>query len=138
MAADAIRILVYADAHATSPNQRLHWTARRQRNRKAEERARLAWIHAGRPRMEGKVTVDVVIRRGRVLDQDNACACLKPFLDRLFCGNRYGGEAVTADDSPRYLALGTIRQETGNTWKGREEIEFLVRPYGDDEEMGAL
>lgn len=122
----ALRITVPFDPMLTSANRdrvnsirggfrkaRLHADAR--------ATARAAWLAAGSPTMAGKVRVSFVVRRGHSVDLANALGGLKPALDGLFTN------AITPDDSPRYLAeLGGVQLEIDRRFKGREEVEFVV------------
>lgn len=121
---DPISITVPVDIARTSPNAltRLMWQERGRRKKTAKEAARVVWVCAGRPRVDCPVIVDIVIRRGRKLDADNALAACKPAIDGLF------KDGLVPDDGPRWLTIGEVRQESGKEWKGRECVEFLVRP----------
>jgi hypothetical protein len=79
---------------------------------------------ARKPSLQGPwpVRVDVIIRRGRKLDRDNAVSSLKATIDGLFKGR------VTPDDSEAFLDMRMPIQETGKQWHGREEVEFVVWP----------
>lgn len=115
-------IRVRFDINRVSPNQRLHHMTRARLNRMAREAGRLAWAQAGRPTSSAPVTVDLILRRARAIDQANAWAAAKGAIDGVFV------EALTPDDSPKYVRLGTVTQETGKAWKGREECVFVVTP----------
>ena len=119
---DPIRFVILFDVARVSPNQRLNRWERNRRNQAGRLNAFNEWAHAGRPQVDCPVVVDVVIRRARALDHDNAVASLKPCLDGIF------KDALTPDDSPRWLTLGEVRQETAKEWKGKEHVEFIVRP----------
>lgn len=123
----AITIRIGYDVQRVSPNQRLHWAERARRNRVAAAAAVYAWTLAGCPEIHGKAHVDVTIRRGRVMDQDNAVASLKSVLDAL-CRRRETGCGVLWDDSSKFLELGAVIQETGRRWKDRPEIELCFTP----------
>ena len=122
---EPIRIVVKVDPSRTSLNQRLHWRARKQRNDYAKEAARLAYAVAGRPTASGPVRVSVVVRRGRVIDRDNARSGLKAVFDSLFCAKR-NGEGITPDDGPQWVHEGPLTFECGAVWRGREEVELLI------------
>lgn len=117
-------ITVFVDPGLTSPNLRLHWRSRADRNRKAREAARWAWITTGQPRAKGPVLVSVTVRRARAMDEGNVWAALKPTLDGLLV------DAITPDDSPRWVRLGTLTQEIQGRYRGREECVFHVEPIG--------
>lgn len=116
------RITVPLDPAPLSPNRMngRHWRSATILKAKARDAAQWAWYSAGRQRARVPVIVSVIVRRGRVLDDDNLKASLKCVIDALFKG------AVTPDDSLKYFELGALKQETGKIWKGREEIVFIV------------
>ena len=123
-------VTVPVDPSRTSLNQRLHWRQRAERGRYAKGAARMAWRKAGAPRAPGPVRVEVIVRRGRLLDTDNAWTGLKPVCDQLFNSRRDAqGEGITPSDSPAWVEM-TVRQETGKQWRGREECEFRVYARG--------
>jgi hypothetical protein len=119
--ANRITITVPIDAGEASPNRRgrlRQWIRIKKAHKTA---AQWAWVAAGRPRAGAyPVTVSATIRRGRVLDDDNAKASLKAALDGLF------KQAVTPDDSVKYVRLGTVTQETGKAFGVKPEVEFVI------------
>lgn len=127
-----LRIVVPWDAAKTSLNARLHWRERRRRNQAAKERARLAWILAGRPVLDVACDVTLIVRRGRCLDADNALSGAKSCCDALF-NRRRTGEGVLPDDGPGWVRWVGIEQETGARWRGREEVEFVIVPRAEEE-----
>lgn len=68
----------------------------------------------------GKVRVSVITRRGRLMDTCNVVGGLKPLLDGIFV------KAMTPDDSPRWLELGSVRQITGKQWRDMPEVELVI------------
>lgn len=126
MPTEPIRITVLGDTAPLSANRtrRLHWSALHRLQNLAKLRAHTAWIMARKPSLQGPwpVRVDVIIRRGRKLDRDNAVSSLKATIDGLFKGR------VTPDDSEAFLDMRMPVQETGARWEGREEVEFVVWP----------
>lgn len=115
-------ITVPGDVAKSSPNSMggRHRFAIHRLEKQAMETARYCWIAAGRPRAKGKVRVGITVRRGRIMDIANIVSGAKGALDGIF------KDGVTPDDSPRYLELGAVRQETGKRWKGKEEVSFAV------------
>lgn len=103
-----------------SPNKRLHHMTRARLNRLARFAGEWGWAQAGRPRATGPVRVTLVLHRGRSIDQANAWAACKGALDGVFVN------ALTPDDSPRWLRLGEVIQEPGKEWRGRERAVFVV------------
>lgn len=124
-------VTVPFDPHRLSLNQRLHWRSRKSRNDVAKRAARYAYLDAGAPSFEEPVRVEIIVRRGREIDADNALSGCKPLIDALFC-RRKNGEGIIPDDSPRWLELTIPKQEPGARWKGREEVVFLVRRRGSN------
>ncbi len=116
-----IRIIVPVDPQQASPNKRGHWAKLAKVKHHHKETAALCWMAAGRPRSRESVHVEVIIRRGRFIDQDNALACCKALIDGLF------KDAITPDDSPTWVKSYTIRQEVGSQWKQHPEVEFIAR-----------
>jgi hypothetical protein len=119
-----IVITVPCDPQRTSPNVLVRTPnpyAKGRRIKRARVMARLAWVAAGKPTSDGPVRVDVLIRRGRILDEQNAWSALKPHMDGIFV------DGLTPNDGPAWVTLGTVTQETGKQWRGREEIVFTVQ-----------
>lgn len=94
--------------------------AEKRRKEKAKEAALWAWHDAGRPRARCPVKVTLIVRRQRVMDDDNVYRGLKHVRDALFNG------AITKSDSPKFFGYAGIRFETGKHWKGHEEVVFIV------------
>lgn len=122
-----VTLTVRFDPHRLSANQRLHWRERAVRARLAGEAARVAWHCAGSPVIDGPVEVLLLVRRGRVIDPDNALGGCKGIIDSLFNSKR-NGYGVTPDDSTSYVRWLPIQFETGNQWMGREEVVVTIRP----------
>ena len=111
-----LSITILTDPSRLSLNQRLHWRERKRRNDAAKSAAYLGWLDAGRPTLDGPVTMDVLVRRGRVMDEDNIITGLKGTCDALVkCG-------LLSDDKASVLTWGSVTQETGRKWRGREEV----------------
>jgi hypothetical protein len=115
-----IVLTVYYDPAKLTLNQRLHWRERHRRNVVAKECAVAAWTQAGCPAAVGPRIVHVTSRRARALDADNLVAALKPIIDALFKGR------ITPDDSPEWVQLGTVTQETAARYRGHEELELRI------------
>lgn len=118
-------ITIPFDPNRASLNRRLHWRARKRINDVAKAAASAAYILAGRPRFETPIVVDVLVRRSRVLDDDNALSGLKSARDQLVrCG-------LAPDDSRKWWKWGEVEFETGKQWKGREEVVLTVKERQD-------
>lgn len=114
------RLIIPVDANTQNPNRRRQLRAWI-RAKTAHKRAAWAvWAQSGKPRASGPVVVSVVIRRGRILDEDNARASLKAIFDALF------KHAITPDDSAKWVKLGSLTQETGGRWQCMPEVEIIV------------
>lgn len=114
-------IVVPFDIGCLSPNRHLHHMERARLTKLARGTARLAWMQAGRPQAPGKVRVSMLVRRGRESDQQNLWSAAKAACDGIFC------DALTPDDSPRWVEIGSLKQETGKRWSGnRAEVVFEI------------
>lgn len=114
-------LIIPLDANEMNPNRRRKlrdWIRTKTAHKNA---ARIVWREAGKPVSASPVVVSVTIRRGRLLDEDNARASLKAVFDGLF------KQAITPDDSPQWVKLGTLTQEVGKRWKLKPEIEIVVK-----------
>lgn len=114
------RIVVEADPNECSPNRRRKLRSYLRAKKAHRLAAQVAWHQAGKPVAVGRICVDVIVRRGRTMDEDNARAGLKHIFDGLF------KRAITPDDSREYVELGALRMETGAHWKARPEVEVIV------------
>lgn len=114
------RITVPYDVQRLSPNLRLHFHERARRTKVARFLARRAWEQAGSPRATGPVRVSLLVRRGRSIDQQNVWCATKSICDGIFCAG------LTPDDAPEWVTLGTVTQEPGRQWRGREEVVLIV------------
>lgn len=126
-----IRITVPFDPSLFSLNERLHWRARYQRNKPLKELTRACWLAAGAPRATGRVRVSMIIRRGREIDDDNAITGTKVARDALF------NDAITPDDSRKWVRLGEVDQQAGKAWKERPEVEFIIEELSPQPPAGA-
>lgn len=77
--------------------------------------------------MDGPVEVALLVRRGRVLDPDNALAGAKSVFDQLFT-MKHGGCGMLPDDGGRWVRYAPVQFETGKKWVGREEVLVTIRP----------
>lgn len=126
MPTEPIRITILGDNAPLSPNalRSTHWARRAELVRQARHRALVAWLLAGRPTHPGPfpVRVEAVIRRSRVMDDDNALGSLKAIRDELFNG------LMAPNDSVAFVRFQMPTQETGKRWAGIEEVEFTIWP----------
>lgn len=108
--------------------------------REAREAGFRGWIDSGKPVWREQVAVDIIVRKAREMDEANLCGACKAAMDGVFVGRQYGRiflPAALPDDSPKWLKLGTVRQEVDKRWLGNEEILFIVRPTRKVEQDGA-
>lgn len=108
------------DAGILAPNRVSHRMQRYRIGALGRRAAGLVWVAAGRPRAQSRVRVDITIRRARALDDDNLVSATKNLRDGVF------NAALTPNDSPRWVTIGTITQDIGPQFKGREEVQFDV------------
>ena len=95
----------------------------------AGEAAYFGWLAAGKPQIDEDqwpVVMDLVVRRGRKLDQNNCWGAVKRPLDSVCCA---GG--ILPADSEKYLICGEVKQETGAAWLNRPEFVMLFRKRGE-------
>lgn len=83
--------------------------------------AKSEWLKAGSPKARGKVGYELIVRRAREADDDNLIAAFKNFRDGIFVN------AITPDDSPRYVKFLGIEQEIDSRWFRKEEVEVIVK-----------
>lgn len=129
MAREAVTITVPWDPARLGANRtrRMLWQERARLTQVAREAAFCAWRAAGRPVIDGKVEVSLLVRRGRVLDPDNALAGCKAVLDQLLCRRR-NGAGVVEDDSAAFVDYVSVRFETGARWRLRPEVVVTISP----------
>jgi hypothetical protein len=124
---DPVEIIIVGDVvKALSLNQRLHFMQRHARTKDYKTRAWLAWVQAGHPRATGRVRLDFVVRRFRVVDPGAVHEAMKACVDGL--RDQPGRPSLLPDDSAKWLQLGEIIFETGARWRGREEVVVRVWP----------
>jgi hypothetical protein len=73
------------------------------------------------------VRLHALIRRGRRVDDDNMWGALAPVRDAL-CNSRKdpAGWGVTPDDTPQWVKIGSLEQEIGPQWTGKEEVLLVL------------
>jgi hypothetical protein len=116
------RITVPIDPNATNPNRigGANRYVQSRAKRAAWLAARSAWVKAGRPKAFNTVVVHLIVRRLRVMDEQNIWAALKSACDGLFVN------AICDDDSPKNLRIGHIEQQTGKRFEKNPEVVFIV------------
>ena len=124
---EPIRLVIPWDVSRTSENRTRrggHWSQRSRVMKQARELARLIWLEAGSPVSPVAVRVSIISRRGRQMDITNIVGGAKPLLDGIFV------RGLTPDDGPKWVELGSVRQENGARYRGNEEVEFIVEGVG--------
>lgn len=119
---EVCRITIPVDPNYTSPNRSggRHWSTQGKRKEIAYNAAFSCWHNAGRPKATGPVRYHLIVRRGRVMDEDNIHSGLKACRDALF------NHAITPSDSAKWVTIGSITQETGKQYGKRPEVVFIV------------
>lgn len=115
------RITVPIDVRDANPNKKhRHWAIKRRIVETHREAGRAAWMQAGAPRAaEFPIYLNATVRRGRLIDSDNITGCLKHVRDGI-CN-----DALTPDDSLRYVDNGRIIQHTDKKYRDAPEVEFI-------------
>lgn len=115
-------IEIPGDIYHNSPNSMggRHRMAVHKLEKRAMEDARNIWLLTGGPVAPGPVRVDIEVIRGKRMDQANIWAGLKGTMDGLF------KNAITPDDSDKYVTLGAITQTTGKQYRLKECVRFSV------------
>jgi hypothetical protein len=115
------RLVIPANLSKTNPNRATgHWAGLYRAKKALKADAEKIWLVAGRPRSKTPVRVNVIARCWQKMDRDNIVASLKACFDGLFKG------AITEDDSPEWVTIGTVEQENGKQWRLRPEVEIIV------------
>jgi hypothetical protein len=104
-----------------SPNRRICRQERARRAKGWRVKGRLAWLAAGRPVFSGPVRVEITVRRGRVVDDDNAVSACKAVRDSL-----WGPDCMLPADDWRFFESYQVRQETGGRWRMCPEVEIWI------------
>ena len=120
---EVCRLVIPVDINLANPNRigSLHWSKQRKIKSDLALVARSVWTKAGRPRANGQVSISVIIRRARRLDEDNAWSSLKSCIDAIF------NDGITPNDSPKWVTLNhPLHQDISPSYKGKESVEFLV------------
>jgi hypothetical protein len=129
---EPVTITVFFDIARTSPNRRLVPALQRQEARMARETARIAWMQAGSPKLPPPVLANIVVRRGRKMDDDNCMAACKWVRDGIF------KDGLVKDDGPAFVRYGTLTQITGkpDIWDSRPlvpSVTFEVTSIAEEE-----
>lgn len=115
-------LTIAGDTDDLGPNSRMN---RGKKLRLVKEwREKACWIALNRqePPFEGRTSISFIIRRGRLLDDDNAAAsaCLKAIVDGL----RDAG--LIKGDNYSLMRRGTVTQTTGAQWRLFPEVEVRI------------
>ena len=104
-----------------SPNNRLCWQAEMARTKHWRSRVHIEWIAQGRPMLKPPVSVTIIVRRGRKVDDDAPVSACKAVRDGL-----WGEGCMLPADDARYIASYEVVQETGKQWRQFPEVEIRV------------
>jgi len=85
-----------------NPNKPMHYMAKHRLRQTVKTAAHTVWVSQGKPTAKGRVRVDLISMRKKALDEDNMWAAFKAVGDGLF------NNAMTPDDSPKHVTLGTV------------------------------
>jgi hypothetical protein len=123
------RIAVPWDVARTCQNARPgHFQALGREMRWGQQLALYYW-RIDRYNTDERVFVQWWVLRGRVMDDTNARAGLKPIEDGLFRRSWNGGDGVTPDDSATYVETEFVRQLTGKSWARNEWVVAVIRRH---------
>ena len=117
------RLIVPVDINDANPNRLRNLRQRMRVTKLHRDTARLSWLRAGKPVATGRVEIDLIVRRGRRLDQSNVWSAMKHILDGIF--NR----ALTPNDSEKWLRLGGIEQQIERRYTYMPEVEIVVKEW---------
>ncbi len=121
MAKELCRIIVPVDVNDANPNRIRNLRQRMSVTRLHRDTARLCWLRAGKPTSSKPVEIDIIVRRGRRLDQLNIWAAMKHIVDGIFV------KALTPDDSEKWLTPGKIEQQIERRFTYTPEVEIIVK-----------
>jgi hypothetical protein len=127
-----VSITVDFDLVRCSPNRHQCWQVKAQHASAARTAARIAWMQAGEPTLTPPVRVNVIVRRPRPLDQDNAWASAKHLIDGICGSPQRKLPGIVPDDRPRYVRLGELTQITGKA-AGGPSVTFEIVSEAEDE-----
>lgn len=115
------RLIVPVDVNDANPNRLRSLRQRMRVTKLHRDTARLIWLRAGKPRSTGPVEIDLIVRRGRRLDQLNIWAAMKHVVDGIFV------KGLTPDDSEKWLRPGKVEQQIERRFTYMPEVEIIVR-----------
>lgn len=104
-----------------SPNRRMNRWTRAANTRRWRTAVRLLWKDSGAVIFQPGVHIHATIRRGRIVDDDNAIAAVKAARDGL-----WGEGAMLGGDSAYWVKSFAVCQETGAHWKDAPELVIRI------------
>lgn len=127
---EPIELTISGDPNDLSPNKRHHWRTRADLVKRWRTKAQIKAVEARLEPARGRVRISFTIRRGRVLDPDNArsSASLKACVDGL----RDAG--VIPNDTLKHVLIGEVIQETGGIFRHRPELVVRIEQVEDTNE----
>jgi hypothetical protein len=123
------RIAVPWDPARTCQNARPGHFQALGREMKAGQTLAIYYWRLDRFQTDERVLVQWWVLRGRVMDQRNVEAGIKPVEDGLFRRKWNDGDGVTDDDSREYVETEFVRMLTGQSWARNEWTIAVIRRH---------
>lgn len=119
------RVIVWFNLVRLTASRRYNPLARWRTQKQSAMAATLAYRQIGCPESPGRIRVCYELRGPRRMDPDNVIGAAKYILDAL-CNRTRNGFGFTPNDSDRYVTIGPVLFDTGQKWKGRENVVVHV------------
>ncbi|SRR6266851_466547 len=118
-------VRIFGDPFAAlSPNLRLHHMERATRVAYWRQLARIAWLTSERREYHCRCRIEILLRRPRAVDPDNALAACKCLIDGLV--RRPERDGLLRGDRDEDVEIAPLRQE--KVRRGNEEVVINVIP----------
>ncbi len=131
------------DASTLSGNSPLHPMVHRRILKQGRAAAEAVWRQQHSPVLDVPLTVHIVVRRARPMDDYRILAGTECLRDALFAKRRYEAKhlppppgrkrhmvvergLMVPDDSPQWVKLGRVEQVTAPEHRGRETVTFII------------
>lgn len=129
----SLRFVIPGDSNELGPNRRLHWQAKRKLVKKWYDNTGFCInvVMGDRRFYAERVRITFTLRRGRLLDPDNAhsSAALKAIVDRM-------KGWLFPDDKAACCEYGSLKQETGSQYRHTPEVEVLIEEVSGPPDAG--